>query len=480
MPKEQTDLESERRAQAAWRFRADLNFAKDYDRLAVNEFLSRDEQTATIEQSLDEIVRFAARDVPFYQRRFAELGLNGSSGFGLAELRKFPVLTRHDVIDHFDALKPTTLPAGETIFGDASSSGTTGAAVKVTMSHYANALFSYMIQRQYRWFRCDPAGIMASIRMPFTLPKKPNGDTLGLHETFRFKAWQYVGKIFETGPMVCFSRNNSIIDQLQWLRQEQANYLVNFAGTLEEYAFASQVHPIPSSLRSVICISTELSPQMRANIEAGLAIPVDENYGLNEIGIVAIRCGAGRFHVNTEVCAVELVDDNNEPQVVGEYGRILVTGLHNRAMPLIRYDTDDTALVTAGACPCGRTSPSFGPIRGRFRRWAGLPEDSAEKFRTIVTAIRSLSLDVVRGLRRYQIHQREDLGIDVRMVIEGDLHAAVTASIVDAWQTRFPHEALPHFFRVESIDVNDVKSRDFTTELRGDASTNGERLSVER
>ena len=60
--------------------------------------------------------------------------------------------------------------------------------------------------------------------------------------------------------------------------------------------------------------------------------------------------------MHAEHCIVEIVDDEGSPCAPGRSGRLLVTALRNFAMPLLRYDTGDTALL-GEPCPCGRGLP---------------------------------------------------------------------------------------------------------------------------
>ncbi len=54
-----------------------------------------------------------------------------------------------------------------------------------------------------------------------------------------------------------------------------------------------------------------------------------------------------------------------EPVTAGKEGRILITNLHNYAMPFIRYDIDDLGVGSDAACPCGRGLPLLAAINGR-------------------------------------------------------------------------------------------------------------------
>ena len=49
-----------------------------------------------------------------------------------------------------------------------------------------------------------------------------------------------------------------------------------------------------------------------------------------------------------------------------DQGTVVVTGLMNDAMPLIRYDMGDIATLVPGyQCPCGRRAPVIERIDGR-------------------------------------------------------------------------------------------------------------------
>lgn len=59
----------------------------------------------------------------------------------------------------------------------------------------------------------------------------------------------------------------------------------------------------------------------------------------------------------------EAMREDGTPSAPDETGRVLVTPLHNLAMPLIRYDIGGAAEVGA-PCPCGRGLPVLTRILG--------------------------------------------------------------------------------------------------------------------
>ena len=81
--------------------------------------------------------------------------------------------------------------------------------------------------------------------------------------------------------------------------------------------------------------------------------PFDQ-YVATEVGFLAVECAAhDGLHVLDDHVEVEIVDDDGRPCRPGEEGQVLVTPLHARTLPLIRYRLGDRATWTAGACGCG-------------------------------------------------------------------------------------------------------------------------------
>ncbi len=75
-------------------------------------------------------------------------------------------------------------------------------------------------------------------------------------------------------------------------------------------------------LGAVVSVSERLLESQREYIESAFKCPVIERYGLVELGgIVAQQCRNDSWlHVNTELCILEVVDDNGRPGSEGQTG----------------------------------------------------------------------------------------------------------------------------------------------------------------
>ncbi|MHA1109007.1 MAG: phenylacetate--CoA ligase family protein, partial [Alphaproteobacteria bacterium] len=369
-----TSFEAEMEEQRRWTLLPERAGMTIFDDLVRNEFLTPDEQRNKQTRRLGGVIDFCYRHVPYYRSLFDELGLAPGDVTTQADLVKLPILTKRDLYEHERELQAGTMPKGDRLAHPTFSSGSTGRPAKVAHSERSHQMFGFLRQRNLRFYRFDPAAKFASIRLASQLPRRADGSMIPDGVFGNLPRWLYCEEYFETGPQAVFNVTNPVELILAWLEKEQPAYLMTYPETLEHLAFASGEKIPIDTIRATVAISEQMTPPMKRRIERAFAAPVYQNYGLNEIGNVAVRCLAGRYHVHSEHCIVEIIDDAGRPTAPGETGRVVVTALKNPAMPLIRFDTDDLAQTVSGPCPCGRTLPSFGDIAGRYSRIAFLPE----------------------------------------------------------------------------------------------------------
>jgi phenylacetate-CoA ligase len=444
-------LELEQCAQQEWVAHNAAAINPVVDRLLEREFLLPKIAGYLEEQELARILNFARDEVPWYgtQEAWSKLPV-GKRVLGREVLLDLPVTSKFDVQNHNDDLLARRFPKGHEPYAVTSSSGTTGKPTKVIFSRPVAGMFGFFLQRQMRWFRVNPAWKKAFIRLPKNIPVNADGEYLRDGEVYRAQGWMNIAHLFKTGPTVGFSRHNPTEEKLKWLRLEKPDYFMSFPGSLESLVLAAQGKPV-ETLKAVRTISATLTPGMRRRIESASGLHPQQNYGLNEIGIVALRCPDGRYHVNSEYCIVEILDQDQQPCAPGQTGRIIVTALTNFAMPLIRYDTGDLGVAVEGDCPCGRTSPGFAEVIGRYRPMHLAPEGTALRVQLITDVIDKLPLQALAGLREYQIHQFRDNCFELRLVIVGEPGLELTGSVRAAWDQAFGPDSPLKICQVDRI-----------------------------
>ncbi len=105
-------------------------------------------------------------------------------------------------------------------------------------------------------------------------------------------------------------------------------------------------------------------------LEKQLGIPVVNEYGCAELGLIAFNNEEGEWNVNNEDLFIEILDENNQPLPLGEEGKIVVTSLYNKAHPLIRYELGDFGALSENSSV---KKPILKNLLGRTSDFAILP-----------------------------------------------------------------------------------------------------------
>jgi phenylacetate-CoA ligase len=176
--------------------------------------------------------------------------------------------------------------------------------------------------------------------------------------------------------------------------------------------------PLPP-VRTVFLSSELVTPRLRARLERDLHCRVIGVYGSTEFKEVAWQCPEGRYHLNFESVHVE----NLPAETAGGEPRIALTTLVNRAMPLIRFDIGDYGRLGDASCACGRESPWLADIAGRRVEYLALADG-----RRISPYLLTTHIETVEGLRQYQIVQRADGALELRVVFHRDHEARAGAA----------------------------------------------------
>lgn len=146
--------------------------------------------------------------------------------------------------------------------------------------------------------------------------------------------------------------------------------LLGYGSSLEalgQYLERHGVHPRTFGVRAILAMSETLPESRRAFLREAFDCPVTTRYSNMENGFIAQQCAPDgtEYHLNLASYHIELLAfDRDEPAGAGELGRIVVTDLFNRAMPLIRYDTGDAAEQVPDSV-CGAPGPVFRKVEGR-------------------------------------------------------------------------------------------------------------------
>jgi phenylacetate-coenzyme A ligase PaaK-like adenylate-forming protein len=196
----------------------------------------------------------------------------------------------------------------------------------------------------------------------------------------------------------------------------------------------------------VLTGSEVLDDHLRRRTRSMLGVDIFDNYGSTE-AFVAWQCRDGKYHINAEHVFVEIVDSNGAPSRPGEMGRVLVTTLQNRLMPLLRYEIGDYAIAGTAPCECGRTLPALEKVVGRSVNLFRLRHDKLLSPWVLMETVRDRL-----ELRQYQIVQEAIDRFRIKLVVDQPWSSEQARLLREDFSKIIGSEVELHLERVDEID----------------------------
>jgi len=395
------------------------------------ETLPAERRGAVLNRQLAVLLDHARSHSPFWRDRLPPLT-------DTLKFEDLPVLSRADLRDHGHALRTAEARGRIRV---SRTSGSTGVPVEIVNNEpLFSILFAAQYLRHHAWHGFDANKDILSI-----IDTREGIQEAGWSHTLAELGW--TGRRFRRNMV-----QHSPKELLGWLLDQTAPYLIttaSMAQRLAELALAGS-RP-PRRLEAVLTFGEVVRAEHRDAVRRAFGARIVDSYSCEEAGWLAFQCPKhAHYHGLTGTTHVEIVDDDNRPVRAGEEGKVLVTALYNYAMPLIRYDIGDRAVV-GDACDCGLTLPVIKEIVGRERSFIVLPDGSrrlaeltGEYWRTIAPVL------------EYRVVQYRDNVIEA-FVRAGRPLAAGEVAALEAMLRRVLHPGLD--VRVTQVDRIDWESR---------------------
>jgi phenylacetate-CoA ligase len=305
-------------------------------------------------EKLKETVAWVGEKVPFYRKKFEEMGIGAGTITSVKDIAKLPFTVKTDLRDEYP-FGLCGVPLKDVVRVHASS-GTTGKPI--TGPYTADDLA--------QWTECMVRNFYAAGVRPDDVVQNAYGyglftGGLGFHQGAT-----------ELGCTVVPTSSGLTERQITLLQDFKTTVLCatpSYALTIAERAEELGIDLKNLPLRVGVFGAEPWSTPMRKEIEERMGIKAMEAYGLTELGGpgVAFDCEAqDGLHINEDHYLAEIVDPATlEPLPLGEKGELIFTSLQRRAMPIIRYRTKDITRLRRETCSCGRTFLKMDKVFGR-------------------------------------------------------------------------------------------------------------------
>jgi phenylacetate-CoA ligase len=295
------------------------------------------------------MVHYSVRTVPYYQDLFRARGLKASDIRTFEDFTCLPILTKQDLRENLPRMLSSASDASRRV--DNATGGSTGEPVRFyqDMDVFDAMQGSFMLGLTYAGWK--PSDMIVNI---WGNPR----DKGAARPSVDLKQWL-------SGSMTLSAYRYGRKEMDDWLeilarfRRVFVYGYVSVLCDLAEHILAGGRKP--SSVRAVMTSAEKLHDHQRALIAQAFGCRVHDQYGSREVPCIAVECEHGGMHLLTHSAYAEFL-----PEAGSELKRLVVTGLTNRTMPLLRYEIGDYATPLSQSCPCGRGFPLIRMDIGRI------------------------------------------------------------------------------------------------------------------
>lgn len=300
-------------------------------------------------QRLGDMLEHCWDNVPFYRDLWSDYGVKIRKPKCFEELEAFPIISRdmyrenrHRIIA--DNLK--RIP-----HKNESTGGTTGSPLK-----YKQDLSSHALRLGFAWLWWHLIGFKYGDDVCMIM----GGSVLPGQSSLRSR----IRKWLRRGHGVsCVGMNQNVAQACyEIIRRHNPVIIYGYPSMIAEFCNIIKGDRFSfGSLKGVVTTAEMLFPHYRKSIEETLRVPVFDNYGCNDGGVLSLECELHRgFHYNDLESIIEVIS----PDASG-IGRLAITNLWNRSMPFIRYENGDQIALAKDKCACGRVYPLIRCVYGR-------------------------------------------------------------------------------------------------------------------
>jgi len=395
-----------------------FKFSSFYNSIMESQFFSENEMNSLVDRNFSRIAEYAIANVPFYKEYFSDkIDLQNISS--IKQLNNLPIMRKEDVRKHFKKLASKEVDKKK--YSVDFTSGSTGTSINIfKFEDSINETLAFY-WRYNQW-----AGLGFTDRIAFltgaTFPESK--------KIFKYSH----NKLFLSAFHITKDNLKLYSSLIQEFQPAALRGYPSAIMLLTKYMKKNNI--IPPKVKVVILTAECLLDEYRKEIAEYWNCRTQNIYGQAENVVSIGECEKGSLHISSEFGYMELVDNEGNPVEIGKPGKIIGSGFTNFAMPFLRYDTRDVAILSGKKCGCGRSLPVVQSIEGRSEDIIVTPDgrmvgrlDAAFKYSAGIELSQivqndpdSITVKIVRGdnyssrdVDRLEIELRKRLGYKIKI-----------------------------------------------------------------
>lgn len=398
------------------------------------QWLPKTELRAMQFEKVQRLLRYAYQHVPFYRERYQSEDIHPDDIKSWKDFQNIPILTKEDVSEHLKSLVSEEP-------GIEKSENHTGGSTGLPLRFYMDRSFGWWTaalgNRGRSWY-----GVYPGDKIAWVWGAERDVANHSLRD--RLKARVRRHRLLHAFTMTEANMQAFAEMLVDW----QPAMIRAYPSTLSVFAQFIKQKGINSIAPRFIEVTSEvLFPAQRELFEEVFQCSVANIYSARELYKIAYDCPDGRLHVS-ETHYLELVA-NGQASEAGQMGEIIVTSLHQFAMPLIRYRIGDLGVHDPEDCPCGRGMPILRELVGKTND-VMVTADGMLVSHQYVNAIMKARTEV----DHYQFYQPDIHHLEVRLICN--------QRVDEAWLDTLRREVQSHFGSGTQVSIHLVDHLELT------------------
>ena len=332
------------------------------------------------------MIKYAYDYVPYYHELFDSARIKPKDIKCLKDLQKIPLTDKKAVQKDYSRMIARGMDLANCYM--VSTTGSTGRPLKIfyddIVDNHRCALWRYVFLECGLYPRDTLVFIHALGRKSYVKP--------------RFSAKHAHARAYmKLADLSLYNPINENIEILERIGPDAIYTYPSVLAILAKHVLEEKISKIRPKL--IFTIAETVTPHCRKIVQA-FGVDISDIYGSAEFERMAFECNEHTgLHVMPD-CVLEFLKEG-EAVNFGEEGEIVVTGLYNYVMPLIRYKIRDVGVPSDERCSCGRNFPLIKTLVGRTDDFLVLPNG------TIISPRNINVIENIPGILQYQTVQEK-------------------------------------------------------------------------
>lgn len=298
--------------------------------LIKTQYFSADQMLKYQSEAFVKIAQHAINNTAFYNNWASRNGIVASDIKSIEELNLFPVIEKSYIRENAQEFGAQPI-SGKSKQFTLHTSGTTGTPLSVYTDQDSRSEHYAFFSRLRSWYGLQPvdrrATMFGRIIMPASQKEPPFWRYDAINKNLLMSSYHlknenlihYYNTLIDYKPQEIFSYPSSIVQLADFIIKENLK---------------------PIKLKLLMTTAEHLHNHQREKLARAFDAPIVNQYGCTEMAFFASTLPSGDFCLHPEHGIAEVRDSSGALQDGGE-GELVVTGLVNFSMPVIRYVIGD-------------------------------------------------------------------------------------------------------------------------------------------